>query len=310
VQQVIAANLQSAQAALAAGNYVEPAESSAVRYFSTVLTLDPANVQARQGMEQAADHLANAVKQFIVEGRLAEAGIALERLRGITTDQRRASLLDAQLRKEQANQLLALSSHPSVPVDTDRSKAAPSEKSGETAAVPVRKAANASPREARVEPASEVASPATAVAIREASHPLPAVTTEVNTPATELPAMAAVVEPEPTPMPVATAPAATMVAAAVPASVTPPEPKLIKLIQPEYPGEARMRDIEGWVDVTLSVDAAGHVADARIESSSRRMFNKAALAAVRKWQYEPRTLPSPDSTQLVQVRVTFRLEEE
>ena len=67
-----------------------------------------------------------------------------------------------------------------------------------------------------------------------------------------------------------------------------------------------MRGLEGWVDLALAVDASGEVANARVESSSKgRLFDRAALAAARKWKYEPRPGAEPQS---VRVRLQFQNE--
>ena len=96
--------------------------------------------------------------------------------------------------------------------------------------------------------------------------------------------------------------------AASPAAVS-LEPKLIKFVQPEYPKEGRIRGAEGWVDLTLAVTASGDVADSSIQNSNLSpSFGRAALAASRQWKYEPRVLAN--ATQPVQVRVTFRLDDD
>jgi protein TonB len=83
------------------------------------------------------------------------------------------------------------------------------------------------------------------------------------------------------------------------------EPKLIKMVQPEYPQEALMRGLEGWVDITLQVTAAGDVIAPRVEESSHgRLFNRVALAAVQQWKYEPRGDGAP--TEEVRVRLQFQ----
>lgn len=331
-QQIIASSLKSAQAAFAAGHYIEPAESSAVRYYSTVLAIDPANASALQGMERTAGKMADGVKELILEGRLAEAGIALERLRRISADPRRASMLEEQLRKEQASQLLALSSRPAAPVTTSLNTvaptAAPARKAApaRTQAPPVRSSLLAEPvpavssagKAAELPPLSAAPSPAIAAvaaagAVTETTHQAAPAETRASTmesvtaPATDAaPQIAAAVSTAPVAAPAATI--AATVTTPETASAIVPEPRLIRMVQPEYPGDARMRGIEGWVDMTLAVNAAGRVANARVDSSSKlRMFDKAAITAVRKWQYEPRTLPYPDATQSVRVRVQFKL---
>ena len=77
------------------------------------------------------------------------------------------------------------------------------------------------------------------------------------------------------------------------------------MVQPEYPQEALIRGIEGWVDVSLQVNAAGEVIAPRIEGSSRgRMFNRSALSAVQQWKYEPRS--GDVSAERIRVRLQFR----
>ena len=105
---IIAANLLSAQAALATGRITEPAEDSALYYLSVVLALDPSNAIAREGVQDIATNLCEQVKTFMLEGRLAEAGIALERARRLSKDSHRIGLLEAELKRVQAHQLETL----------------------------------------------------------------------------------------------------------------------------------------------------------------------------------------------------------
>jgi protein TonB len=79
------------------------------------------------------------------------------------------------------------------------------------------------------------------------------------------------------------------------------------MVRPQYPEDALRYGAEGWVNVRMSVTPAGTVLDPWVESSSNgSMFNRAALAAVRKWKYEPFDSTDP---RRVTVRVEFRMEE-
>jgi TonB family protein len=95
------------------------------------------------------------------------------------------------------------------------------------------------------------------------------------------------------------------------AAVTPPgQRKLLRFVQPEYPSEALMRGYEGWVDLAIDVTAAGVVLNPRVEgSSSGRMFNRAALAAVRQWRYLPQEGSGTSDPEHIQVRVQFKLDQ-
>jgi protein TonB len=63
-------------------------------------------------------------------------------------------------------------------------------------------------------------------------------------------------------------------------------PKLIKEVKPEYPPEAFANRMQAVVIVEAMTDIYGRVSRARI-ISGHPVFNNAALAAVRKWLYEP-----------------------
>jgi TonB family protein len=232
----------------------------------------------------------------MAQNRIAEAGVALEKARRVRPDHNGLAVLDTQWRAELRRILAAataipkplanVSERPAVAKTRDTSKT-------ETLAPKVK---DESARLAKVD--KEVA----AIAAVLANQPMAALqAVPLPIPETQ-PAPAAgsnVVEehvaaasaPEPAPAVVAPTPA--------------DEPKLIKMVQPQYPQEALMRGIEGWVDVSLQISAAGDVVAPRVEESSRgRMFNRAALAAVEQWKYEPRSDSS--TSERIQVRLKFQ----
>ena len=104
--------------------------------------------------------------------------------------------------------------------------------------------------------------------------------------------------------------AAARQAPAAPVAATAPAPRLIRIIRPEYPQEALIAGAEGWVNVSMSVTPAGNVLEPRVEESSNsRLFDRAALAVVRKWKYEPFAAADPQASRRVTVRVDFRMKE-
>ncbi|MEM7741197.1 MAG: energy transducer TonB [Pseudomonadota bacterium] len=65
------------------------------------------------------------------------------------------------------------------------------------------------------------------------------------------------------------------------------EPALLKAVPPDYPRAAERRDIEGYVIVSIDVDAAGKVvAVSVIESDNPGIFDSAAVRAVERWKFE------------------------
>lgn len=60
-------------------------------------------------------------------------------------------------------------------------------------------------------------------------------------------------------------------------------------VSPDYPPVAIKNEIEGWVKVQFSINAAGAVTDAFVvESEPGTTFDEAALKAINRWRYNPR----------------------
>ena len=81
-------------------------------------------------------------------------------------------------------------------------------------------------------------------------------------------------------------------------------------VLPVYPARAQERGIEGYVVVEFSIATDGTVKDAFIlESQPAKIFDRAALRAIRKWKYKPKV----EDGQAVErggirVRMPFELE--
>ncbi|MGH8239727.1 MAG: energy transducer TonB, partial [Steroidobacteraceae bacterium] len=287
-QALIAGNLASAQRAFRAGHALEPRGHSAFDHYNTVLALDPANAAARQGIDQIADRFASQAGMAIARGQVAAAIVALDSIRRVQPEHRQLRELQAQL--EAAQETFAATVPERVePASQPPPKAAPAaattlQQNVEAQARAVAKAAEALKRD-QLELAKAQQQFAAKIAAAEA---------QLTAPRKE------VTEPPP-------APAAAPSAAPTPKA---PSPRLIRIVRPEYPEDARRYGAEGWVNVSMSVTPAGSVLDPRIEASSNgSLFNRAALAAVRKWKYEPFVAADPQATQRVTVRVDFRMEE-
>jgi protein TonB len=313
---IIDSNLKAAQAAIAAGNDTEPAESSALYYFTTVLALDSSNADALSGMQGIARRMSERVKDLIIEGRLAEAGIALERLRHVSPDARRLSILEAELRRVQTQQLAVLdAAAPALVHEQSKSESVPSA-SRKISAEPAPQRLVERVRETELT-TSEQKTPISIANVPAESARAPDV--EISMP--QEPASMALGGSSITPNrdviqaaagqgPSVTAEASASSSEANTSDipVVTQEPQLLHVVQPEYPQEARMRGLEGWVDLTLTVNGSGEVADARVNASSKRMFERPALTAVRKWLYEPITLPPGDAGHAMRLKVQFQMD--
>ena len=62
-------------------------------------------------------------------------------------------------------------------------------------------------------------------------------------------------------------------------------------IEPQYPRDALVEGIEGYVVVEVTIGADGSVKDVRvIQSEPRRMFDRNVIRAVLKWKFKPRII--------------------
>lgn len=306
-REVIQRNLGDARSAMAEGRYTDPSERSAFHYYTTVLALDPDNKDAIAGIDAIADRHLTDARVLLSERRIAEAGVAIEKARRVRPHHSSLPGLDSQWRAE-LRKILATSAVPLPSIEPAQEKVA--------------RAPNVLP--ARAE-ASRPSSAPTAKAPVESAPPalrvkeLPVLTLARNDVKETSLITPAASEPSPVDSgasgsaPVVDEPVNATAAAAAPlpestpaleAAIPAVAPKLIKMVQPEYPQEAVMRGIEGWVDVSLEVNAAGDVIAPRVENTSRgRIFNRAALTAIQQWKYEPRT---GNTSERVRVRLQFR----
>ena len=81
-------------------------------------------------------------------------------------------------------------------------------------------------------------------------------------------------------------------------------------VAPIYPPRALEKGIEGWVIVQFTVTESGSVRDASvIDSEPKRIFNRAALRAIKKWKYKPKIVNGKAVSQSNQkTKIDFKLE--
>jgi protein TonB len=84
------------------------------------------------------------------------------------------------------------------------------------------------------------------------------------------------------------------------------EARLIRSVTPDYPSAAKHDGIEGSVDLELTISSRGVVESVSVvHASPPDMFEKAAVAAVRKWKYDPRFVDGLPSEAHVKVHLEF-----
>ena len=64
-------------------------------------------------------------------------------------------------------------------------------------------------------------------------------------------------------------------------------PKLLKFVAARYPPEARAEALEGTVELSMAIDAAGKVTKVTVDSSPHPLLSEAAVAAVKQFAFSP-----------------------
>jgi periplasmic protein TonB len=83
-------------------------------------------------------------------------------------------------------------------------------------------------------------------------------------------------------------------------------PKLLNIVQPRYPAEAKRARIEGTVVIEATVNEDGSVSRAKVISGHPLLVN-AAIDAVQQWKYEPTSLNGKPVAVILTAKVTFAL---
>jgi TonB family protein len=85
-------------------------------------------------------------------------------------------------------------------------------------------------------------------------------------------------------------------------------PKLIKIVKPIYPDEAKKAEAEGVVIVEATTDIYGRVVDTKILRSIPAL-DQAAIDAVKQWIYEPMIIDGEPRGVIFTVTCTFKLDD-
>ncbi len=81
-------------------------------------------------------------------------------------------------------------------------------------------------------------------------------------------------------------------------------------IEPQFPREALVKGIEGWVVVEFTIEPDGTVSDPRVvDSNPRRMFDRNAIRAIYKWKFKPRIVDGQPVARRATQRLDFNLNE-
>lgn len=77
-------------------------------------------------------------------------------------------------------------------------------------------------------------------------------------------------------------------------------------VEPRYPARAMKKGAEGYVVISFTIDQQGRPTDIKVtEAKPRRLFEREAIRALRKWKYQPKVV---EGKAIAQVGQTVRLE--
>lgn len=84
----------------------------------------------------------------------------------------------------------------------------------------------------------------------------------------------------------------------------------IVAIEPQWPREALMRGIEGYVVVEFTILEDGTVANPEVvEADPPRLFNRNAIRAIMKWKFKPRMVDGKPTTRRATQTIEFDLDD-
>ena len=85
-------------------------------------------------------------------------------------------------------------------------------------------------------------------------------------------------------------------------------PALIRRVQPTYPEIAVTAHVQGDVILEATVNAGGQVESVRVLQSRSHLLDKAAIDAVKQWQYSPLVLNDTAWPFVLTVTLTFSIQ--
>ena len=79
-------------------------------------------------------------------------------------------------------------------------------------------------------------------------------------------------------------------------------------IEPQFPREALLKGIGGWVEVEFTIEPDGSVSDPKIiDSQPPRIFDRNALRAIYKWKFKPRIVDGKPVARRARQRMEFTI---
>lgn len=279
-QSQIRTAVEKVQTSIRSGALLEPATDNAITQFQAAQALSPGDAAVRAARSDLATALVDEGEKAASARELVEARRFASAAARINSAAPGLAALQRQIEDAAAPPTAAVASAtrraPALPVPAPA--AAPD-------VAPVQPVANAPPPPSASAPAPTTSPPA---------EPEPAVAAAEEPPAA-LPAAKPV---EPTRVPGEGVIAASKL-------------KLVRSGTSEYPPEARASQTSGWVEMEFTVQKNGTVKDVAITSAEpRRLFDAAAMAAMRGYRFAPVLKDGQPVEQRAKLRMRFTFQDQ
>jgi protein TonB len=303
--------------AAARGDWILPSGTSAADLYRQALERHPGDAQAQAGLDKVVDQLLSAAEQDLLAQRLDDADHLTHTARGIAPNSVRVSFLTTQITRErdraqraQARQQLQqqqaddLDRQQKLVVDA---RAALTTGNLDEAGRLISAATDAGVDHDSIDRLTrDMQAARQGAKISEAvAERAPVATPEAAPTATSQAAPAARA-------PTAEAPVSAAAQTSLPShdAVSASSLERVHYVAPDYPLSARQVNVSGWVDVAFDVQTDGSVAAIAVLSSEpKNTFEKATVAALRKWRYRPVERDGhPVVVPHVQMRIRFTLQ--
>lgn len=84
--------------------------------------------------------------------------------------------------------------------------------------------------------------------------------------------------------------------------------QITRMVPPKYPLQAARDNQQGWVEVEFTVTADGGVSNAHVvDAEPRRVFDRAAIEAVSRWQFKPALINGTPTAVVLKRKLEFKL---
>jgi protein TonB len=305
---VLSQLLARAGAALVRGEFILPVGNSAADLYRQALERHHGDPQAQAGLDKVVDQMLSAAEQDLLAQHLDEAEHLTQAAHAIAPDSMRVAFLATQIARERERATRAQARLQSQQQQQQADELGRQQKS--------LAAARAALLAGNLDEAARLLAGAADSAVdRDAIDALTRDLQETRllaklneTLAKTAPVPAIESTPAATPQPVPT-PAAPAAAAQVIDVVSASTLERLKYVEPEYPLTARAQGTSGWVDLAFDVQTDGSVNGiAVLASEPKNIFDRTAVAAVRKWRYRPVLRDGHPVVRRAQLRIRFAVQ--